>query len=124
MDPLSNAPDADTDYGSRRIILWLTYAMYVLVVPAVVGYGLAAWQSHKLNRESNGRSDMRLLLLSHHEWLKRTFVAALFFGMVAIGTAYYGWGYLVAAGIALWFAYRVGRGLFTLLGNRPVPAVL
>jgi len=124
MDATTNAPAAEADFKPQRLILWFTYFLYVLVLPAFVGYGLATWQSHKLARESDVRTGTRLILLSHHEWLKRTFVAALFFGMVAIGTAYYGWGYLVAAGIALWFAYRVGRGLVTLLSNRPVPAVL
>lgn len=124
MDAPTQTPPVHTDYRPQRMILWLAYAMYVLVIPAFVGYGLAAWQSRKLNRAGDSPSDTRLLLLSHLEWLKRTFVAALFFGMVAIGTVYYGWGYLVAAAIALWFAYRVVRGLFTLVGNRPVPAVL
>lgn len=124
MDAMTNAPPAHTDYRPQRMILWLAYAMYVLVLPAFVGYGLAAWQAHKLNRDGDTPSGTYLLLLSHLEWLKRTFVAALFFGMVAIGTAYYGWGYLFAAGIGLWFVYRVVRGLFTLVSNRPVPAVL
>lgn len=124
MDARQTEPVVQADFRPQRLILWLTYLMYVLVLPSFVGYGLATWQSHKLARESDARTGTRLILLSHHEWLKRTFVAALFFGMVAIGTAYYGWGYLFAVGIALWFAYRVGRGLFTLLSNRPVPAVL
>lgn len=124
MDARTSTTAAESEFKSQRLILWFAYLMYVLVLPAFVGYGLAAWQSHKLARESDVRTGTRLVLLTHNEWLKRTFVAALFFGMIAIGSAYYGWGYLVAAGIALWFAYRVGRGLFTLLSNRPVPAVL
>lgn len=111
------------DIGSEkkeRSTLWLTYLMYVLVVPAALGAGIN-WL--KTRDESFSRRSVGWVgvVQSHHLWLQRTFGAAFFLVMVALGTIYTGFGYFILIGTGLWWAYRIIRGIQMLAEDQAMP---
>lgn len=111
------------DIGSEKTergTLWLTYLMYVLVVPAALGAGIN-WLKTRDPIFSRRNVEWVGIVQSHHLWLERTFVASFFLLMVAAGTAYTGYGLFVLIGTAFWWAYRIIRGIQTLAENQAMP---
>jgi uncharacterized membrane protein len=108
---------------TEKRILWLTYVLYLLVVPSVLGLLINLFKTRQYKsvaRQPRPPAELALLN-SHHLWLERTFFGVLGFAMVALGTAYYGFGLLVAVGVIAWGIYRLVRGVFRLGEKKPMP---
>ena len=66
------------------------------------------------------RGDARgTLWEGHYEAIISTFWTALVLGVVAIPLCFVGVGFLLLAGVIIWFLYRTIRGLVHALHNRP-----
>ncbi len=106
-------------------LLWLTYLSYLLVIPSVLGLIVNVYESKALRRladqEGTEKAEVAKMLWSHHEWLRRTFVMFVVFGMMAVGTAYYGFGLVLGAGVVAWWIYRVVRGMVALSATHTLP---
>jgi len=110
---------------SQKRVLWLSYILYILLFPAVLGFIVNMVMLHKYRRLSVGNdpvmTDMVAMFSGHHLWLFRTFIITVCFGMAAAGTIYYAVGYLLGAGIIVWWFYRIIRGVTALLVFHPAP---
>lgn len=106
-------------------LLWLTYLSYLLVLPSIFGMLVNEYEAKMLRplADQNGEknADVAQMLWSHHVWLRRTFWLFVVFAMMALGTAYYGFGLLVGVGAIVWWLYRVVRGMIALSGTHPMP---
>lgn len=106
-------------------LLWLTYLSYLLVIPSVLGLIVNVYESKALrqlaDQEGTEKAEVAKMLWSHHEWLRRTFVMFFVFGMMAVGTAYYGFGLVLGAGVVAWWIYRVVRGMVALSATHTLP---
>jgi len=110
---------------SENAILWSTYLMYLLLVPAMLGFGinyLVSKYYEKTKRQFPSLNEKREMILSHHQWLMRTFIFVVTFVMAGVGTMYYGVGYVVAAGAVIWWFYRVIKGMIAFANHRRMPA--
>lgn len=110
---------------SETFVLWLTYLLYLLFAPALVGLGINyfASKSHdNTPRQFPVWNEQREIIFSHHQWLMRTFIFVSFFVMVGFGTAYYGVGYVIAAAAIVWWFYRVIKGMVAFANHRRMPA--
>ncbi|MDR3527877.1 MAG: hypothetical protein P4L57_11405 [Rhizomicrobium sp.] len=66
------------------------------------------------------RSEARgTLWESHYEAIISTFWIALVVGVIAIPLCFVGVGFLLLAGVVIWFLYRTIRGLIHAIDNRP-----
>lgn len=124
----STTPTQIAHPRAEQSLLWFEYLLFALVLPSFIGAAISWMKTRPYdrvdNRQDHPSSPEALELANHHEWLKRTFIAALLMGLISIGTANYGVGYFVAAGTAVWWIYRVLRGVAALGGGRPLPQLL
>ena len=114
-----------TSNRSDTIVLWLTYLLYLSFAPALVGLGInyfASKSQEKIPRRFPVWSEKREVILSHHQWLMRTFIFVSVFVMVGFGTAYLGIGYAIAAAAIVWWFYRVIKGMVAFANHRRMPA--
>jgi len=110
---------------SETVVLWLTYLLYLLFAPALIGFAISYLVSRyqeKIPKRFPLWNEQRELIFSHHQWLIRTFIFVSAFVMMGIGTSYYGVGYFVAAGAILWWFYRVIKGMVAFVNHRRMPA--
>jgi len=110
---------------SQKHILWSTYILYILLFPAILGFFINLIMLYKYRRFSIENdappADLVAMFWGHHLWLFRTFIITVCFGMAAIGTIYYGVGYIMAVGVVIWWFYRIVRGVKALFEFHPVP---
>lgn len=115
-----------TSSGSvDELVLWLTYFLYLLFAPALIGFGInfiASKFQKKIPDSVPLEKDARAMILSHHRWLMRTFIFVSVFVMAGLGTMYYGVGYFVASAALIWWFYRVIKGMVAFAGHRSMPA--
>jgi uncharacterized membrane protein len=117
----------DTDhYGkSQGLTLWIAYALHILLFPAALGALINAVKIREYRKptttEDVQHRDYAKLLASHHLWLLRTFLISLFFMAMALGTLYYGVGYLLGIGAVIWWIYRMVRGVIGYVEKKPMP---
>ena len=113
---------------SQKRVLWLTYTLYILLFPALLGFIVNLVTLSKLRRLSTtndpAMADLVTMFWSHHLWLFRTFIITVCFGMAAAGTIYYAVGYLLAVGIVIWWFYRIIRGATAFFTFNQVPVWL
>ncbi len=102
--------------------LWVVYVSYALLVPAVIGAVISVLRLHSLRRRP--APDGHHAASTHHRWLLTTFVAGALAVPIAIGTAYYGIGLIVGIAAALWWAYRVVRGMRALAKHEALPILV
>ena len=110
---------------SETLVLWMTYLLYLLFAPALVGFGINYFASKSHDQPSKQprlSSENSELIFSHHQWLMRTFVFVSAFVMIGIGTSYLGVGYLIAALAIAWWFYRVIKGMVAFAHHRHMPA--
>lgn len=108
----------------QRLIVLLTYGLHLLLLPAAMGALINAVKIHQYDRGTDAVERHRgatTLLATHHQWLLRTFLISLFFLAMGFGTLYYGVGYALLLGAALWWMYRMLRGLVRYAENKPMP---
>ena len=109
----------------EAVLLWLTYFLYLLIAPALIGFGinfLVSKIQEKTPRRFPAWNENKEIILSHHRWLMRTFIFVSVFVMAGLGTMYYGVGYFVAGAAIVWWFYRVIRGMVAFAGHRRMPA--
>lgn len=118
----SAAPQLEWRCRSELKLLWFTYLLHSLVATAWIGalinYAKTRKTAQRMNKDNDPSAPM---LLSHHQWLLRTAIGTTFLAMVSLGTLYSGMGYAVAIGTALWWVYRMSRGIWTLIKQEPLP---
>ena len=128
---------------SQKRILWLAYllnlllapalvgfvidltSLYVLLIPAILGFVLSISKLFQYRRMPNdsyaAMADDVNIYWGHHLWLFRTFIITIVLSMAALGTVYYGYGYVIAAGAIVWWIYRMVRGIASLFSFHTVP---
>ena len=111
-------------FPSETAILWLSYFLLILLITAPIGALISTMKSRQYKRLINqsGASDNAeyAFLESHHQWLVRTFIGAVIMAMMALGTLYYFFGYLIAIAAIAWWIYRLGNGIGRLITHRTV----
>jgi uncharacterized membrane protein len=117
--------DTDNYDRSQRLILWTAYILHVLLIPAALGALVNALKIREYGKASTSKylqhRDSAKLLVTHHQWLLRTFLISLFFMAMGAGTAYYGVGYFLGLGAAVWWIYRMVRGIVGYAERKPMP---
>ena len=110
---------------SQSVAIWASYGLHLLLIPAILGLIINYFKNRQYSYiEYEDDSDDTIpvfLLQSHHQWLIRTFNFLLIMFMLAVGTMYYGVGYLIAAAAVIWWFYRMIRGIVSLIIRRPMP---
>ena len=111
--------------GWQRFILGVAYVLHILLVPAVVGLLINVLKIREYAKPATVHNprhrDAAKLFQSHHKWLQNTLLISLFFMAAGYGTAYWGVGYGLGIGAAVWWLYRMVRGLVGFAANRPMP---
>lgn len=110
---------------SGTAVLWTTYFLYLLFAPALLGFGinyLAYKSQEKSPKQFPVWNENKEIILSHHQWLMRTFVFVSMFIMIGFGTMYYGVGYAIAIAAVVWWFYRVIKGMVAFANHRRMPA--
>ena len=110
---------------SETAVLWATYFLYLLFAPALLGFGinyLASKSQQRLPKQFPAWNENKEVILSHHQWLMRTFVFVSTFVMIGFGTMYSGVGYVIAVAAVIWWFYRVIKGMFAFANHRRMPA--
>ena len=108
-------------------VLWFTYLMHILVVPAFLGALINFIKTTQFNRntkEGKTVSAVTKNLNDHHLWLERTFFVMILSAMASIGTAYYAFGFLFAAVAITWWVYRIFRGIYALIMHKNLPITI
>ena len=109
----------------QRLIVLLAYGLHILLIPAVAGALINALKIREYRKlapdDEQPLPEAVAFLMTHHQWLLRTFLFSLLFLAMGSGTLYYGVGYLLVTGAVLWWAYRMLRGLMRYAGNKPMP---
>ncbi|KAF0192954.1 MAG: chaperone protein dnaJ [Gammaproteobacteria bacterium] len=117
-------PSEETLHEQRRT-LWIAYLLYLLLFTAPIGFVISLINTRKFKKltesEVAALPEVLTTLRTHHEWLVRTFIAAVVVGMMGFGSLYYGIGYVLWGGVGLWWIYRIARGIVSLIGTRPMP---
>lgn len=111
--------------NSGSAVLWTTYFLYLLFAPALLGFGIsymASKSQQKLTKQFPVWNENKEIILSHHQWLMRTFVFVSTFIMIGFGTMYYGVGYVIAIAAVIWWFYRVIRGMVAFANHKRMPA--
>ncbi len=118
----------ETIVWSEIVLLTFIYALYVLVVTAPIGFVISALKVYQFKRVAEKSADAisheTVLIATHHEWLVRTFIGMLFMSMVALGTMFYVFGFVIAAAAVSWWFYRLIRGGSALVAHREMPAAI
>jgi uncharacterized membrane protein len=121
---MTNHTTTSTD-KSDTAVLWATYFLYLLFAPALIGFAisyLVSKSKEKTLRQFPMWNEDKAIILSHHQWLMRTFVFVSAFVMMGVGTMYYGVGYVVAISAIVWWFYRVIKGMVAFAHHKRMPA--
>lgn len=113
---------------SEKLVLAVTYLLYMLLVTAPFGAAINALRiRHFRNMEPNlakDRAESVANATEHHVWLIRTLAIVMILLMVAVGTAYTLFGVVVLAATAVWWLYRLGKGVLALVENQHLPTAV
>ena len=102
--------------GNEKLIAGIAYGLYALglfgvLVPSVIAVII---NYIKVN-------DVPSLYQSHHRWMIRTFWWGLLWVIVGTILVWVLIGWLILAVTAIWWIYRIVRGVLALSENRPLP---
>ena len=118
----------ETIEWSEIVLLAFVYALYILLVTAPIGFVISSLKVYQFKRAAERGADAisheTLLIATHHEWLVRSFIGMLFLSMAALGTMFYVFGFVIAAGAVAWWFYRLARGGSALIAHRAMPAAI
>jgi uncharacterized membrane protein len=116
---------SEIHWQSERRTLWIAYILYVLFFTAPAGFIISLIKTRGFKDVAEirgiGQVEGNTTLLSHHTWLARTFVVTAALSMMGLGTLYYGVGYVLFTFAAVWWIYRLARGVVALIGAKPMP---
>lgn len=62
-----------------------------------------------------------VFIRSHHRWLLRTFWFGLLWSIIATVLMVIGIGFLIYAVVAVWYIYRIVRGILSFSERKPLP---
>lgn len=119
---------SDQELSYERRWIWYSYLCCLVIIPVPVAVLISGWKLRRYKRllpvaSAIDRSELELLA-THHEWILRSIAATLILAMVGIGTAYYIFGLGVLAVVAVWWVYRLARGILALVGTHPLPSLV
>ncbi len=118
--------DFNEHKNAQKLILWLSYGLHVLFLTAPIGFGINLLKKREykplLSISEGEEAELLNYAASHHQWLCTTFLVTLIFMMISAGTWYYGVGIVVAVGTAIWWIYRIGRGIIGLAEHKTMPS--
>ena len=118
----------DTINWSGVIFLTFTYILYILAITAPIGFVISAVKVYRfktLAEKSAGSMDQEVVLIAtHYEWLVRTFIFTAVMAMAAAGLAYYFVGFIIGGVAAVWWVYRLIRGVMALIAHNSMPAII
>ncbi len=110
---------------SQRLILWIAYGLHILLFPALLGaiINIIKLREYKKLTANHGAEPppFMVFLISHHQWLLKTFIVFFILLAISVGTSYYGVGYVVAAGSVAWWIYRMARGVLDAAEGKQLP---
>ncbi len=109
---------ADNGTDGERSTLLLAYVLHIMApftfwTAAIIGVVI---DHIKINETSSE------FIRSHHRWLIRTFWWGLLWLVVTTGLMLILIGYLLYFVVAIWWFYRVIRGVLAYVERRPMPA--
>lgn len=109
--------DADQASESERNILLVAYVLHVIApftlwTAAIVGVVI---DYIKINETQN------LFIRSHHRWLIHTFWWGLLWLAVTTALMLVLIGFLLYIVVAIWWIYRVVRGVLNYIDRKPMP---
>lgn len=115
----------NSPYNPQILIVWLSYVLYLMFVPALIGF-LASYFASRIHDKSSlvhtgSLHEINEVISSHYQWLIRTFIFVSAIVMMGIGTSYYGVGYIVALTAIVWWFYRVIKGMVAFAYRRRMP---
>ncbi len=117
--------DFNEHKNAQKLILWISYGFYVLFLTAPIGFVISLLKSREykplLSKPEGEERELLEILASHHQWLSTTFLVTFVFAMISAGTFYYGFGIVLAVGTAIWWIYRIGRGIIGLVEHKSMP---
>lgn len=102
--------------GNEKLIAGIAYGLYALglfgvLIPSVIAVII---NYIKVN-------DVSSLYQSHHRWMIRTFWWGLLWVIVGSILVWVFIGWLILAVTAIWWIYRIVRGVLALSENRSLP---
>lgn len=112
----------DTMHKIQTGELWLTYLLYIFFFTAPVAVLLSVIKAvqYRYQLKQGDRPDTKELqqLVDHYDWLNRTALVTALLVMMALGTLYYFFGYFFAVAALVWWVYRIGHGVITLMDDQ------
>lgn len=113
---------------SEKFVLALTYLLYALLVTAPIGLAINALRMRHYRQLGNtiaqDRAEAAVTATEHHLWMMRTAAVVGIMLMVSVGTAYTLFGVVVLAATAVWWTYRIGKGVYALAEGRHLPTAM
>ncbi len=110
LPPVASPPEAERNTLLIAYILHIV-APFTFWTAAIVGVII---DHIKINETSNE------FIRSHHRWLIHTFWWGLVWLAVATALMILLVGYLIYVIVAIWWLYRVVRGVLAFMENRPI----
>lgn len=101
----------------ERNILWAAYVLHAASLFTIWLTSVAGVIVNHIKYAESGDE----ILASHHRWLLRTFWFALLWNIVCIPLAFVFIGFIGFVIVAVWFIYRLVRGILALVDGRPMP---
>ncbi len=112
----------DTMHKIQTGELWLTYLLYIFFFTAPVAVLISVIKAvqYRYQLKQGDRPDAKELqqLVDHYDWLNRTVLVTALLVMMALGTLYYFFGYFFAVAALVWWVYRIGHGIITLMDDK------
>lgn len=108
---------ADTGTESERTTLLIAYILHAL---SVIAGGLTSIVGVIINHIKVNETQSEFIR-SHHRWLIRTFWLGLLWGVVCTVLAFVAVGFIGFAILAIWWIYRVVRGILNFSDCKPMP---
>lgn len=101
----------------ERNILWVAYFLHALSIFTV---WLSSVAGVVVNHIKYTEAEDEVIA-SHHRWLLRTFWFALLWNIICIPLTFFFVGFIGFILVAIWFIYRLVRGILALVDNKPMP---
>lgn len=105
--------------------VWITYLLHALIITAPIAALINALCIREYKRHwcepGAQHNDGLLYVTSHHQWMLTTFITVFFMVMVTIGALTSGIGIFVGLAAAMWWVYRIIKGVAELVHHRALP---
>lgn len=112
---MNDSPAASGMTEPERTTLLIAYLLHAVAVVNGVTAVIAVVINHLKVNEAGS------LARSHHRWLIQTFWWTLLWTVLATILAAVGIGVLIYLLVAIWWIYRIARGLLNFVDRKPMP---